>query len=96
MSIHVTQYRPAFFEGFENAEADISTASELLALPFIDDWIKGPLFERSCISHPYTEYPEYHNLIAECKDGTHWVVARLSGDPKEAFFKYFPKWVPKS
>jgi len=96
MSVHVKQYRPAFFEGFTDEEAEIKSASELLALAFIDHWIKDPNFERFCISHPYTEYPTYHNLIAEMRDGKHWVVANLHGDPDEALFRYFPKWVPKA
>jgi hypothetical protein len=93
--VHVKQYRPAFFEGFTDEEADIESASELLSLGFIEHWIKDPNFDRFCISHPYSDYPTYHNLIAECKNGEHWVVARLTGEPTHSLFKYFPKWTPK-
>jgi hypothetical protein len=94
--VHIKQYRPAFFEGFTDEEADIETASELLALGFIDRWLKSESFERFAISQPYPDdYPSYHNLIAEFETGEHWVVANIHGDPEADFFKYFPKWVPK-
>jgi hypothetical protein len=96
MSVHISQYRPGFVESDEALyQADISAASELLAIEFIERWIKMPLFERFCISHPYREYPRYHHLIAEFKDDRHWVVALLDGEPDEDLFKYFPKWMPK-
>jgi hypothetical protein len=95
MKLHIKQYRPAFFEGFTDEEADIETASELLALGFIDNWLKSPGFERFSISYPYSDYPLYHNLMAEFKNGEYWVVANIHGDPEHPFFRYFPKWVPK-
>ena len=96
MSVHVKQYRPDFIDTDERLEeAELSSASELLAMRFIEHWIKDPLFDRFCVSQPYSEYPTYHNLIAEMKDGKHWVVARLSGEHSEPLFKYFPKWIPK-
>jgi hypothetical protein len=96
MSVHVQQYRPGFVESDEPLyEHDITGPSELLAMEFIDRWIKDPRFERFCISQPYSDYPTYHNLIAECSDGSHWVVARLTGEHSEPLFKYFPRWHPK-
>jgi hypothetical protein len=97
--IHVKQYRPAFFEGFTDQEANVRTPEELLALEWVSNFMRGSAekFYRFSISHPYTEYPTYHNLMAEYDEGRRWlVVANLSGDPEEDFFKYFPTWHPRN
>lgn len=95
MRVHVRQYRPAFFEGFQDAETDVESAAQLLALDWIQNFTtgEGEHFYRFSISHPYSDYPQYHNLMAEYDNGRKWlVVANLQGDPDHELFKEFPKW----
>jgi hypothetical protein len=92
--VHVRQYRPAFFEGFEDWEGDVDTVQELCAIPFITRWATDPIFDHFEISHPYRDYPSYHNLMAMLKNGEHWVVAQLHGDHDHPIFSAFPPWHP--
>lgn len=34
----IRQYRPAFFEGFENETVEFDTLEELLAIPWVHSW----------------------------------------------------------
>jgi len=91
------QYRPAFFEGFEDEEGYVRTVDELLAMPFIKRWSDGeasPGFTRFSVSWPYsTDYPDYHHLMAEINDNQQWwVVALLKGPHDHPIFQEMPEW----
>jgi L-rhamnose mutarotase len=94
-TIHVRQYRPAFFSGFETDEADVETVAELLAIPFIKRWVDreaNPNLTRLSISsHPYIGA---YNLMAEIDNNREWwVVAILTSDePDHPILKEMPEW----
>jgi hypothetical protein len=97
VTIRFRQYRPAFFEGFEDEEGSVSTLEELLALPFIRRWSDreaNPGFTRFSVSWPYRDtYPNYHHLMAEINDNKEWwVVAMLRGDHDHPIFQTLPEW----
>lgn len=91
--IHVRQYRPAFFEGFENWEGEVETLEELLAIDFIKHWASGPEFSRFSLSHPGFFESELYNLMAEIRDNEEWwVVALLKIPPGDSILKELPEW----
>ena len=95
MKLHVRQYRPAFFEGFDNWEGDVETLEELLCTPFIKRWADreaNPDFTRFSISHYAPELERYH-LMAEINDNaTWWVVAILTGPAEHPVIRELPQW----
>ena len=68
--IQLRQYIPAFFSGFEPQTAEISSLYELDSVDWIHRWSEDPKFDR--FAHDL--WPG-KCLIAEMKDGKHWVVA---------------------
>lgn len=91
--IHYKQYRPSFFEGFENEEGEVETVVELLRLPWVDKWARGPQFHRFSHSRD-DEYPTNGKLIAEFDDGyIWWVVAKVWDDGIELCG--LPDWEPR-
>ena len=68
--IKVTQYRPAFFEGFENHIVEVDSKDELLDIEFVKGFKENPDFHRYSLST--------NKLMAEYKNGEEWwVVAFL-------------------
>ena len=80
----IRQYRPSFFSGFENATAEYKTLEELMDIPFVKNFRLDPRhkeevtdkkFDRYAISdYGETREGESVVLVAEYKDGQHWVV----------------------
>jgi hypothetical protein len=68
----ITQYRPAFFEGFENEVVEFSTTEELLAIPFLQGF-KHEGFTSWARSGKY--------LMAIYRNGREWWVAGILSDP---------------
>ena len=87
--MHVTQYRPAYFEGFENEEHDVSTLEELLALPFVKNFAEGPPNEAF---HQFSL--DDNRLMAEYKRGKIWWVVAFLDDPAP-IRGGLPKWEPR-
>lgn len=80
----VTQYFPAFFEGFDKTETEVSTLRELLALDFIAHSTRLDGFYRFSLSRN-TEN-DFHLLLAEFDAGRRWhVIARLEGKDLDPF-----------
>lgn len=100
--IHVRQYRPAFFEGFDNWEGDVETREELLTIPFIKRWSDGeanPDFTRLSLSPNAPDPPIcQYNLMAEIRGNEEWwVVAILKIQPGHPILEQMPEWVyPKT
>lgn len=95
MSVHVRQYRPAFFEGFDTWEGDVDTVEELLAIEFIKRWSENeasPAFTRFSLSHPHEGGSQY-NLMAEIDNNREWwVIAILTGPANHRIFRELPEW----
>jgi hypothetical protein len=95
MSVHVRQYRPAFFEGFDTWEGEVDTVEELLALPFIKRWSEnkaGPAFTRFSLSHYAPEVGQY-NLMAELDNNREWwVIAILKAQADHPIVREMPQW----
>lgn len=80
-----TQYRPAFFDGFDAENGEVSTLAELLAVPFIASWGEEPSFHRFSVS----EYESgKHTLLCELQEGRTWFVVAWVSEP----FDELPRW----
>lgn len=91
--IHYRQHRPAYFEGFENEEGNVSDLEQLLKIDFINNFTTDPNFRRFSIgSGVETPTGFMTTLMAEYREGKEWwVVAYLwpqDADELEAL----PKW----
>ena len=70
----ITQYRPAFFEGFVNETAHFETMGDLLSIPFVANFANDEGFFRFSISDEM--------LMAEYDGGKKWwVVGRFEAPP---------------
>ena len=77
--MHIRQYYPAFFDGFEVWEGDVQTLEEFLAIPFIDRLFKEvPDLER-VIAKKYCDA----SVLGEFTDGKRFVVAFATGEDRE-------------
>lgn len=76
----ITQYRPAFFEGFDNATVEFETVEELLAIPFLQGF-KHEGFDKFSIGENY--------LMAEYRGGREWWVAGRIQNPESV---NLPQW----
>jgi len=65
--MEIRQYRPAFFEGFENAIAEFNTTDDLRAIPFVQQHTKGDGHHRLSLTDDNT-------LMAESDEGKRWFV----------------------
>lgn len=80
--MHIRQYRPAFFEGFENEEYDIESINEFAQLPFI----KRLLDAKTVIGWKGSVYTPDHICISGIEsDGRTFVVAFVTGPGREEF-----------
>jgi len=71
--MHLKQYRPAFFEGFENEMVEFSTVQELESIPFVKQHTSLP--DHHCLS-----LTRDNTLMAESHGGDKWfVVGFISG-----------------
>lgn len=76
----VNQYRPAFFQGFENEQYEFFSVEELLSIPFISNFSSDPNFYRFSVFG--------NMLMAEYRGGREWwVVANFENPNIE-----LPKW----
>lgn len=82
----ITQYRPAFCEGFENEVVSFSTLDELMAIPFVKRFSDDKGF------HRFSLCPDSDNiLMAEYNNGFNWwIVGRFQSPVPE-----LPKWEVK-
>ena len=69
----IRQYRPAFFEGFENETVQFNTLEEMLAIPWVKNFAANPDFYRFSISD--------RHLMAEYRAGREWRVVGFLRDP---------------
>jgi hypothetical protein len=93
--IKVSQYRPNFFEGFDNWTGEVGTLEELMGVEFIARWAEAPEFSRFSLQRGYClrdyfapgDPPETISLLmAELKEGREWwVVAKFEGEDLSAF-----------
>jgi len=80
----VKRYRPAFFSGFDDEEAEANTLDELTAIPWVKSWSEDERFYRYSVSRGDL-------LMAENDQGRHWhVVAILDGSADFGL----PEWKP--
>lgn len=79
----ITQYRPAFFEGFENETVEFSTTEELLNIPFVKNFM----------SNTFSGFAMSDNLLmATYENGNEWfIVGRIT---KPDLIE-LPKWEAK-
>jgi hypothetical protein len=94
----IRQYRPAFFEGFENYEGEVNSVAELGALEFLQGIQSDPDFHRFSLDRYYwapTGSEPIHMLMAETHGGSKWwTMAKLQGNDLEPFSQ-LPEWNPK-
>lgn len=77
----IRQYRPSYFEGFENETCEFSNLEELLSIPWVKNF-QSEYFHRFSYSQ--------NKLMAEYHEGKEWWVAgMLEGIPEG-----LPKWEP--
>jgi hypothetical protein len=76
----IRQYRPAFFEGFENETVEFSTTRELLDVPFVKNFCHDG-FSGFAVSDEH--------LMATYKNGKEWWVVGTLSDPH---LVKLPKW----
>jgi hypothetical protein len=76
----IRQYRPAYFEGFENETVDFSTTYELINIPFVKNFAFGN----------FSHYAISDNCLMAIYDNgfEHWVVGFIK-NPKSV---KLPKW----
>ena len=78
----IRQYRPAFFEGFENETVEFSSTKELINIPFVKNFCDDG-FSGFAISDEH--------LIATYKNGKEWWVVGTLSDPSTV---KLPMWQP--
>jgi hypothetical protein len=102
--VKVIQHIPSFCEGFEREEHEVSSAAQLLELPFVQSWKEhGPHAEfhqfsvdRNYWANPRQPRDQMHLFMAEYDSGyAWWVVAKLSGEDALEVIKELPEWNPK-
>jgi len=96
----VRQYRPTFFEGFENWEGQVNSWPELVALKWVENFATQPKFHRFSLHRHYYDEPDeknWHHLMAEYNEGREWwIVANLIGTDSELeALRILPEWEPK-
>ncbi len=84
MSRTITQYRPAYFDGFDTRVDEVNSTAELLALPYVARWTTEPAFHRFSQSA--------NHLMAELKGGREWWVVAIIGGG-DVGFPDLPTWV---
>ena len=77
----VRQYRPAFFEGFENVTAEFDSGAELKGVPFVKQFAEMEGFHRFSVSDEH--------LMAEYQGGAEWCVIGTFTKGAPAFL---PTW----
>lgn len=70
----ITQYRPAFFEGFENETVDFDNLEDLLKIPFVANFTTNRGFNRFSVSGQM--------LMAEYHNGKKWLVVGYIKNPE--------------
>ena len=78
--LSIRQYRPAFFEGFENETVEFSTTDELVDIPFVKNFCSKE-FSGFAISDEH--------LMATYKNGKEWWIVGTLNDPN---LVKLPKW----
>jgi hypothetical protein len=78
--MHVRQYRPAFFEGFQNEEHDIRSVNEFASLPFIKRLLDSGTV-RNWRARVYTS--EHVVVSGIGQDGRSFVVCFVTGPGRE-------------
>jgi hypothetical protein len=93
----IRQYRPAFFDGFENQTVEFNSIEELIKIDWVDGCTKeiGGKYDKKfhqfsiCKERGDTE----STLMAEYNDGFTWWVVGFIDD--EEIIKNMPTWVAK-
>jgi len=67
--MRVRRYRPAYFTGFPDEEAAVTTLEELTAIPWVASWMTDEKFHRLSVSD--------HRLMVELDGGRHFYVVAL-------------------
>lgn len=81
--MHVRQYRPEFFEGFENETKDIDCLEEFFEIPFIKRLIDFKISKFS--ARVYTK--EHVIVNAFYSDGAKYVIAFVTGPDRLKFLE---------
>ena len=82
----ITQYRPAYFSGFDNEAGTFTTTDELLAIWFVACFRRIDGFYRYSVWHD----DDTARLMAEYDGGAKWwVVGQIEGEPPA-----LPSWTP--
>lgn len=89
----ITQYRPAFFDGFENEVNEFNSVEELLRIPWVKQFSNGEVknFHRYSVSMPNKKWGESKcHLMAEYDNGAvWWVVGKMD---ENEIIEELPKW----
>lgn len=80
--MQIRQYRPDFFEGFNNETAQFNTLDEMLAIPWIKNFAAIQGFYRFRIDRDH--------LIAEYREGREWWVVGLFPEGSNVALPEYP------
>lgn len=93
----ITQYRPAFFSGFENEKVEFDTVEELLNIDFVKGWSTDPGFFQYSLSYDI-RWDSQLKLMAEFKNENKmewWVIGFISADNYDEVIHMLPKFQPR-
>jgi hypothetical protein len=93
----ITQYRPAFFSGFENEKVEFDTIEELLNIDFVKGWSTDPGFFQYSLSYDIC-WDSQLKLMVEFKNESKmewWVIGFISADSYDEIINMLPKFQPR-
>lgn len=79
----IKQYRPNYYSGFDNEEADFNSVDELLNISWVKNFSNDRSFYRYSVSDD--------TLMAECNNGYDWYVVGILDSPVSGL----PNWRAK-
>lgn len=71
------EYRPAFFDGYENQSHEFLTLDELYRLNWVKSWIELPGFKKFFICHPWDISEDKSMMFAKFENGEQWGVGSI-------------------
>lgn len=88
----ITQYRPAYFSGFENATVEFESTADLLEIPFVKNFVHNLEKPFHRFSMTKSEMGGPSMLMAEYDDGHVWWVV---GHFRDVADLDLPEWKHK-
>lgn len=98
----IYRYRPAFFDGYPDEQAEVHTFEEFMDIPWIKQWEDSPAFHQISINEDKNWRERYgmrkpmHTILCELKDGYEWwVMAVIWEEDVTMLTNNLPQWKPK-